>query len=118
MHVEEFVEGETWVIRAEIPGIDPDKDVDIDVSDGMLHVQARREERKEEERLSGYHSEFHYDTFQRRIRLPEGATEADVKASYKDGILEVRVPGPKVEEKATIKVPIEHRRNPQTVPGG
>jgi HSP20 family protein len=108
MHVEEFAEGDTWVIRAELPGIDPDKDVDIDVSDGVLHVQARREERKEEERPSGYHSEFHYGTFQRSIRLPEGATEADVKATYEDGILEVRVPVPKAEAKTPTKVPIEH----------
>ena len=108
LHVEEFVEGDMVVIRAELPGIDPDKDVDINVSDGVLHVQARREERKEEERPSGYHSEFHYGSFERRIRLPEGATEADVKASYKDGILEVRVPVPKVEQKTPTKVPIEH----------
>jgi HSP20 family molecular chaperone IbpA len=35
-------------------------------------------------------------SFERRIRLPEGATEADVKASYKHGILEIRVPVSKV----------------------
>ena len=106
LHVEEFVEGDTCVIRAELPGIDPEKDVDLDVSDGMLHMQARREESNEEDRPGGYHSEFHYGSFERHIRLPEDATESDVKATYKDGILEVRIP---VDRKAAEakKVPVQ-----------
>lgn len=108
LHVEEYVEDGTCVIRAEMPGIDPDKDIDIEVSEGMLHVRAHREERKEEERPSGYHSEFRYGSFTRSITLPEGATEGDVKASYKDGILEIRVPVAKVTEKTPTHIPIEH----------
>jgi HSP20 family protein len=92
LHLEEFVEDGTCVIRAELPGIDPAKDVEITLQDGVLHLKGERTERKEEERPEGYRSEFHYGGFYRAIRLPEGATEADVKASYKDGILEVRVP--------------------------
>ena len=107
MHVEEFVDDATWVIRAELPGIDPEKDVEIEVSDGVLLIRAHRAERTEEERPSGYHSEFRYGSFERRIRLPEGATEADVKASYKDGILEIRVPVPPAVEKTATKVPVE-----------
>ena len=95
MRLEEFVEDDTCVIRAELPGIDPEKDVDISVADGILHMRAQREERSEEARPNGYRSEFHYGHLSRSIRLPEGATEADVTASYKDGILEVRVPAPK-----------------------
>lgn len=108
MHIEEFVEDGTCVIRAELPGIDPDKDIELTVSESMLHLSAKREERKEEERPSGYHSEFHYGSFQRSVRLPEGATEADVKASYKDGVLEVRIPVPKTEAPAATKVAIQH----------
>ena len=105
MHVEEFTEDGTYLIRAELPGIDPDKDIELNISDGVLHLQAHREERTEEERPTGYHSEFHYGSFERHIRLPEGATEADVKATYKDGILEVRVPIA-TTEKVPTKVPI------------
>jgi HSP20 family protein len=107
LRLEEYVEEDMCVIRAEMPGIDPEKDVEITVHDGILHVEAHREERMEEERPSGFKSEFHYGRFERNIRLPEGATEADVKASYKNGILEVRVPIGK-EAKAAVKVPIEH----------
>lgn len=108
LHVEEYVEDGTCVIRAELPGIDAAKDIEIEVRDGMLHVRAHREERKEEERPSGYHSEFRYGSFARTIRLPEGATESAVTASYRNGILEIRVPVPPVTEKAPIQIPIEH----------
>lgn len=103
MRVEEFVESGQHVVRAELPGIDPEKDVDISMSSGMLHIRAeRREESKTERR--GYRSEFRYGAFSRTLALPADATEKDVKATYHDGILEVRVP--MAEKGATTKVPV------------
>jgi len=104
--VEEFVEDGTVVIRAELPGIDPDEDVDITVADGVLHVVATREERSEKERPEGYRSEFHYGSLERHIRLPEGAEADDITATYRDGILEVRIPAPADIEKPAAKVEI------------
>jgi HSP20 family protein len=107
LRLEEYLEDDTCVIRAELPGIDPEKDVEISVADGILHLRAEREERSEEKQPNGYRSEFHYGRIARSIRLPEGATEADVTASYKDGILEVRVPAPKEDVAAAPrKIPI------------
>ncbi|HET7821552.1 MAG TPA: Hsp20/alpha crystallin family protein [Ornithinibacter sp.] len=106
MKVEEYVEDGTYVIRAELPGIDPDTDVDITVADGILHLAASREERSEEDRPDGYRSEFHYGSLQRSLRLPEGATADDITATYGDGILEVRVPAPKEVDKPAAKIPI------------
>ena len=105
MRVEEFVEGGTCVIRAELPGIDPDKDVEISVADGIMHLQAVRRERSEDERPDGYRSEFRYGSLERRFRLPQGTTEKDIKATYHDGILEVRVPAPK-QAKPAARIPI------------
>jgi HSP20 family protein len=108
MQIEEYVEDGTCIIRAELPGIDPDKDVEITVVDGLLHLAAHRQERSEEKRRNGYRSEFRYGMFERHLRLPEGATDADVSATYKDGILEVRVPIPAAtEEPAVTKVPVK-----------
>jgi HSP20 family protein len=92
MKVEEFREGDTLVVRAEMPGIDPDKDVEITVADRMLHLRAERRSETKTEDKKGYRSEFHYGSFSRSVRLPAGAGEDDVKASYNDGILEVRIP--------------------------
>ena len=109
MHLEEFVEDGHCVIRAEMPGLDPDKDVEASIADGVLTLRAHRSERTEDERPDGYRSEFRYGSFVRRVRLPEGATEDDITATYKDGILEVRVPveTAPVEAKAT-KIAIQH----------
>jgi HSP20 family protein len=44
IHVEEYREDGTLVVRADLPGIDPDKDVELTVADGMLHIEAQRRE--------------------------------------------------------------------------
>jgi HSP20 family protein len=92
--VEELRDGDSLVVRAELPGIDPEKDVDVSVSEGALHISARREEKIEEKLQDSYRSEFRYGSFSRTLPLPEGATADSVTASYKDGVLEVRVPVP------------------------
>jgi HSP20 family protein len=105
--VEEFTEDGALVVRVEIAGIDPDKDVEVSVEDDVLHIAAeRREEEKTEER-NYVRREFRYGSFHRDLPLPRGTVQADVKASYKDGILEVRVPAPAEESAPTsVKVPI------------
>jgi|SRR5579875_380967 len=104
IRVDEFRENGNLVIRAELPGIDPDRDVQLTVSDGMLHIEAeRREEEKTEER--GYvRHELSYGTFSRSLPLPAGVSESDIHASYKDGILEIRIPAPALE--SAKKIPI------------
>lgn len=92
LRVEEFVEGGDVVVRAEMPGIDPDKDVEITVSDHVLRIRAERREEKKTEGKGSYRSEFRYGSFARSVTLPAGASEKDVKATYRDGILEVRIP--------------------------
>lgn len=105
MRVEEFRDGQNLVVKAEMPGIDPEKDVDISVSEGVLHIQAQREEKTEHKGKDGYRSEFRYGSFLRDIALPRGCKEEEVTASYRDGVLEVRVPVPEQPE-STKKVPV------------
>jgi len=92
LRVEEFVEDKTLVVRAELPDIDPDKDVEIAITGGDLHIKAERQAKTEHKDKDSYRSEFRYGSFTRTVKLPPGATEADVKATYKDGVLEIRVP--------------------------
>lgn len=105
LRVEEFRDGGSLVVRAELPGIDPEKDVDVSVSDGVLHIQAERQEKTENKDKDGYRTEFRYGMFTRDIALPRGVKEEDVTASYRDGVLEVRVPVPEGAEEPK-KVPI------------
>ncbi len=108
MRVEEFTDAGTLVVRAELADIDPDRDVEVTVTDGVLHIRAERTEKKEHTAKSGYRSEFRYGTFERDVLLPKGVTSDDVSASYTDGILEVRVPMPKVTTPEATKVAITH----------
>ena len=105
--VEEVRDGDSLVVRAELPGIDPEKDVDVTVSDGVLSIKAERQEKKEHKDKDSYRSEFRYGSFVRRIPLPSGVQQGDVTASYKDGVLEVRAPMPDQEQGAgASKIPI------------
>jgi len=90
--LEEFDEKGTHVVRAELPGVDPDQDIDLTVDHGVLTIHGERHEETKTEEKDRYRSEFSYGAFTRNVRLPAGATEDDVKASYVDGILEVRFP--------------------------
>ena len=88
MRDEEYHEGNDLVVRAEIPVLDPDYDVDIYV----LSLHAERKEQTNTERNSGYRTAFRYGSRGRwSIPLTSGASDEDVKASYRVGILEVRV---------------------------
>ena len=107
LKVEEYEEDGHLVIRAEMPGIDPDKDVEVTVSDNMLHLRAERRSETKTEDKKGFHSEFRYGSFSRSLRLPAGATEADIEASYTDGILEVHIPIDTTRAEAK-KIPITH----------
>lgn len=109
IRVEEYVEDHTLVIRAELPGIDPDKDVSITLSDGTLQIEAERRSSQTAETARGYRSEFRYGSFSRVIPLPEGVRDEDVAATYRDGILEVRVPVPQEKEESKPRtVPVRH----------
>lgn len=102
--VDEYEEEGALVVRAELPGIDPETDVELTVSNHMLHIDA---ERKEEEKVKdkGYvRHEVRYGSFSRTLPLPEGVTEADIKANYKNGILEIRIPTPVVEPAKKIAI--------------
>jgi len=107
LRVEEFVDDATLVVRAELPDIDPDKDVELSVTEGVLHIRAQREEKTEKREKDLYRSEFRYGSFARNVALPEGVKDDDITASYKDGVLEVRAPLPAEQEKPPVtKVPI------------
>ena len=95
--VEEFVDGEQLVVMAEIPGVDPDRDIDVSIDNGVLTIAAERRESSREKLDKGFHSEFRYGSFVRQVRLPAGTSPEVVSAIYKDGVLEIRMPKPSAE---------------------
>lgn len=105
--VDEYRDGDTQVIRAELPGIDPDRDVQLTVQDGALRIHAERTVESDTEDKGYVRHELRYGTFSRVLPLADGAAEGDIRASYKDGILEIRVPVPQppaAQEPTTIPI--------------
>jgi len=102
IRVESFMEDGRFVLRVELPGIDPEKDAEITVDHGRLTVAARREQQHQEAR----HSEFHYGSFSRSVLLPAGAKVDKTTATYTDGILEVTVPFDTVGQNQPAKIEI------------
>lgn len=92
IRVEEYQEDGTYTVRAELPGVDPERDVDISVEHGLLTLRAQRTEESKE----GKRSEFAYGSFTRRIQLPEGVDEDDITASYASGVLTITAPAGRV----------------------
>lgn len=90
--VEEYRDANAMVVRAELPSIDPDKDLDVTVADGILRIRGERREETSNRSKDGYRSEFKYGSFSRDVPLPAGTSTDEVTASYRDGVLEVRVP--------------------------
>ena len=92
IRVEEFTEANEFVVRAEIPGIDPDEDLEVTAADGFLTLSATREESTSKTEDGMYRSEFRYGRLVRTIQLPTDVDLDRTKATYRQGVLEVRVP--------------------------
>ena len=86
--LEESVQDDRYVIRAELPGLDPENDIEVTVDGRVLTIRAERHHQDHEPNRS----EFRYGSLAREVRLPAGVDPADVAARYDKGVLEVSVP--------------------------
>lgn len=85
IRIEDQLDSGRYTVRAELPGIDPAKDVTVTTDNDTLRLAVvRMNETKE-----GTRTEFHYGTFHRMIALPAGAKQDTIKAAYADGILQI-----------------------------
>jgi HSP20 family protein len=87
-------EGDDAVVRIEAPGLDPHRDVTVEIDRGHLVVRGeRRDERSEENVQRTTLREVRYGAFRRAFALPESVTEEQVSAAYEAGVLTVRIAG-------------------------
>jgi HSP20 family protein len=108
LRVDEIRRGDEVVVRAEMAGVDPSKDVAITVDNGVLEIAVERRAEETEEEEGFVRRELRYGSFRRSLALPEGTSEADITATYKDGILEVHVPMPAGQAAAEPKrIPVQ-----------
>jgi HSP20 family protein len=105
IRIEEHVDGDRYTARAELPGIDPVKDLRLTCAGGELRIDVERKD----SHVDKTRSEFHYGAFYRSVPLPAGTKEETIAATYADGILEITAAVGEPEATAKeIAIKVEH----------
>ena len=102
--VESYVKNGNLVVRADVPGLEL-KDLEVTILGNVLSVKGERKSEQEVKKEDYLHREISYGAFERRMSLPEGAATDKIKASFKNGVIEITVPLAK--ETVAKKVPIK-----------
>ena len=92
-------------IECELPGVDA-KDVDISVDDDVLTIRGEKRDEKREETDERYHYERRFGSFVRRVRLPSPVDSTRAEAEMKKGVLSLRLPKVKPQERKSIRVSV------------
>ncbi|MDQ7858605.1 MAG: Hsp20/alpha crystallin family protein [Armatimonadota bacterium] len=94
------------IVKAELPGIDP-KNVEVSVTGEGLSIKGEAKAETEDRKRNYYRRELRYGMFQRTIALPTEVKSEETKATFRNGILEVRVPKADRVRPKTVKVEVE-----------
>ncbi len=104
--VELFEHKGELVVRADLPGLKRE-DIKLEITEEGLTLEGERKVEEKEEKEGFYRTEREYGKFYRYIPLPEGAIYDKAAATFKDGVLEIVVPVPKLEKLTPKKVEIK-----------
>jgi HSP20 family protein len=91
------------VLSFDLPGIEEDK-IAVELDDNVLTVTGERERTHERTNDRFYRFERRFGQFTRSVTLPAGVKEDEIKADYKDGVLEVRIPKPEEQKPKRIRI--------------
>jgi HSP20 family protein len=92
-----YEEGKNVIVKVELPGIDP-KNIDVEVKDNILKVEAKTEEKKEEKGKGYYRKEISAGYLKRAVPLPAEVIGEKADANYQEGILKVVIPKKQVKK--------------------
>lgn len=104
--VEMFETDQHVVVRAEMPNIDPKK-VDVTVTDGVLTLRGETRHEEEHTGRNYFRRELRTGAFTRTLSLPTEVKSAEAKATYKDGVLEVKLPKSERVRPTSVQVQVE-----------
>ncbi|MDP9418201.1 MAG: Hsp20/alpha crystallin family protein [Actinomycetota bacterium] len=115
--IEMRTEGTDVVVSLELPGVDVEKDVDIEVVDGRLVISGQRQDLNTSEQGDVLVRELRYGSFRREFALPEGVGADAVEAAYDKGMLHVRVHDVTRPAQPARKIPISGVSQRQSIEG-
>ncbi len=102
--VDIYEDGNEVVVKAELPGIDKD-DLNVTITENSLTISGEKKQEEKVDKKDYHRIERRYGSFTRSFRLPEAVNGDRAKASFKDGVLEVRLP--RTKEARQKKIAIE-----------
>ncbi len=97
---------EAFELTADMPGLEA-KDVEVKVANGVLTVKGEKQLEKEEKREDLHLRERRFNSFERSIRVPDGADTEKIEASFKNGVLKVMMPKTAEALKSIKKVEVK-----------
>ncbi|OQX71145.1 hypothetical protein B6D52_02515 [Candidatus Parcubacteria bacterium 4484_255] len=96
------------VAKVNVPDFDPEK-IDVSVEDGILRVNGKADEEKEEKEKGYWRKEIRKSSFERMVRLPVAVKENEVDAVYEKGILKITMPKAKIEGKRKVQIKVKEK---------
>jgi len=94
------------VVKAELPGMTK-KDIDVSISGDVLTLRGEKKKEEEVSEEDYYYCERSYGSFSRSVRLPAEVQADKAKASFKNGVLEIRLPKTEAAKRREITVKVE-----------
>ncbi|HTL71046.1 MAG TPA: Hsp20/alpha crystallin family protein [Candidatus Eisenbacteria bacterium] len=91
------------LVRADLPGLKKE-DIEVSIQDGMLVIRGEKKEETERREKGAVRTERLYGSFHRAVSLPTAVDDTKVKASYKNGVLELTLPKKEEAKPKQIKI--------------
>ena len=104
--IDVYEEGDNIIVKAEIPGVKKE-DISVSLNGDILTISGKSQEEKEVKKENFYRKEIRSGTFSRSLTLPAQIDKDKVKASYKDGVLQLTLPKSPEEKKKEVKIKVE-----------
>jgi len=104
--VDLYEEKDDIVVKAELPGMEKDN-IEVNLSDDRLTIRGEKKKEEEIKKENYYRSERSYGSFIRTLELPTEVQADKVKANFKNGVLEIRLPKTEESKKKETKVKID-----------
>jgi HSP20 family protein len=101
-----------YLIKAPVPGFKPEE-VEVSLSDGVLSIKAEHKEEKTEKKKNFLRREVAYGNFERMIALPNDVQGDNIKAAFKNGVLQIEVPRAPKPQPKKIQVRAEDQEQGQ-----
>ncbi|SNB45348.1 HSP20 family protein [Geobacter sp. DSM 9736] len=104
-HVDVFEEGNSVVVKAEVPGISKEE-IDVTFKENVLTISGEKKKEEKVENKDYYQLERSYGSFSRSIFLPTEVKTEEASATFKDGVLEIRIPRTEESKEKVKKITI------------